>query len=123
MADGRLAGQAIDGRPAGKMVADEALAPFGVKPRSVEGDNARRLLSAVLQGVQAERNDRRGVGMAEDAEDAAFFVQPVFIEIDAGGGRRRQAEVRPPGGGAGRSSESLFRDRGRRRAPAKGHSC
>src|SRR5271165_3707179 len=101
MADGRLAGQAIYGRPAGKMVADESLAPFGVKSRSVECDNARRLLSAVLKGVQAERDDRRGIGMAEDAENAAFLVQPVFIEIDAGGGARLA-------GGAGRRENHCF---------------
>ena len=50
-----------------------------MEPTSVEGDDARRLLSPMLQGVQAERDDRRGVRMAEDAEDAALLAQPVFL--------------------------------------------
>ena len=41
-------------------------------------DDARRFLAAMLQGVEAKRSMRRRVGMAEDAEDAAFFVQ--FVE-------------------------------------------
>ena len=94
MADGGLAGQALDRRGAGEMIADQALAPLGMEPRSVEGDDARRLLSPMLQGVQAERHDRRRVGMAENAEDAAFLMQPVFLEIDA---RRRSAELRNRG--------------------------
>ena len=67
------------------MVADQALAPLGVEPLAVEGDDARRLLAAMLERVQAERDDRRGVRMAEDAEDAAFLAQPVVVEIDAEG--------------------------------------
>jgi hypothetical protein len=33
--------------------------------------------------MQTERDDRRRVRMAEDAEDAALLAQPVFIQIDA----------------------------------------
>ena len=76
------------------MIADQALAALGVEPRAVEGDDAGRLLAAMLKGVQPERDDRRGVRMAEDAEHAAFLVQPVFVEIDAG--------------------SAVFRERGRR---------
>ena len=68
---------------AGEVVADQALAALGMEPRAVEGDDARRLLSAMLEGVQAERDDRRRVGMSENAEDAAFLVQAVLVEIDA----------------------------------------
>jgi len=32
--------------------------------------------------VQAERGDRRGVGMAEDAEYAAFLAQPIGFGIE-----------------------------------------
>ena len=85
MADGGPAGQAVDRRAAGKVVADQAQAALGVEPLAVEGDDAGGLLAAVLQGVQAERGDRRGVGMTEDAEYAAFLVQAVRVEIDAGG--------------------------------------
>ncbi len=52
------------------------------KTLAVEGDDAGGLLAAMLQGVQAERGDRRGVRVAEDAEDAAFLVQRVVVEIE-----------------------------------------
>ncbi len=45
-----------------------------MKPGAVEGDDARRLLAAVLQGVQPERGDGGGRGMAEDAEHAALLA-------------------------------------------------
>ena len=58
------------------MVADEAEAPLGVETFAIERDDARRFLPAMLQGVQAERGDRGGFGMAENAEDAAFLTEP-----------------------------------------------
>ncbi len=45
--------------------------------RAVIGDDARRFLAAMLQRVQAERDDRRGVLPAEDAEHAAFVVEMI----------------------------------------------
>ena len=83
MADGRPAGQPIDRRGAGEVVAHQALATLGMEPRSIECDDAGRLLSAMLKGVQTERHDRRRIGMVEDAKDTAFLMQPVFLEIDA----------------------------------------
>jgi hypothetical protein len=65
------------------MIADQPLAPFGVEPNAVEGDDASRLLPAMLEGMQAERNNRRRIRMTEDAEDAALLAQPVFVQIDA----------------------------------------
>ena len=93
---------------------------------AVEGDNARRLLSAVLEGVQAERDDRRGVRMAEDAEHAAFLMQPVFVEIDARSllpapGSRSAPRLAP--GGAGRRRISVWEPRPAPRAPAQERSC
>ena len=35
----------------------------------------------MLQGVQPEGRDGGGVGMVEDAEDAALLAQPVRVEI------------------------------------------
>src|SRR5262249_10193891 len=63
-------------------VADEPQPALGVEPVSVEGDDAGGFLAAMLQGVQAERRDGGGVGMAEDTEHAAFFAQPVAVEIE-----------------------------------------
>ena len=94
MADGRLPGQAVDRRGVGEMIADQTLSALGVKPRSVESDDARRLLSPVLEGVQPERDDRGGVGMPEDTEDTAFLVQPVFLQIDAEGVGRIESAIK-----------------------------
>ena len=38
-------------------------------------------LAAVLEGVEPERRDRRGIGMAEDAENAALLAQGFRVEI------------------------------------------
>ena len=65
----------------GEGVADEAELLLGVEDVAVEGDDAGRLLAAMLKGVQAERGDGRGVRMAEDAEDAAFLAQRVAVPI------------------------------------------
>ena len=64
------------------MVADQPKPLFRVEALAVERDDARRLLAAMLQGVQTERGDRRGVGMAEDAEHAAFFAQAIGLGIE-----------------------------------------
>jgi hypothetical protein len=45
---------------------------------TVEGDDAAGFLAAVLQGVQPERSGRAGVGMAEDAEDAALVMEVII---------------------------------------------
>ena len=101
MADRGSAGQAFDHLAAGEGVADEAEPPFAVKPGAVEGDDAGGLLAAMLQGVQPERGDGGGFGMAENAEHAAFLAQRVAVEV-----------WRPDGSGRGRvrlagSSEGL----------------
>ncbi len=64
------------------MIADKTEATFRVEPLAVEGDDARRLLTAMLQGMKPERGDRRGVWMTENAEDTAFFAQTIGIEIE-----------------------------------------
>ena len=53
-----------------------------MEPLAVEGDDTGGLLAAVLQGMEAERRDRCGVRMAENAEYAALFAQPVGIGIE-----------------------------------------
>ena len=55
-----------------------------MKPGSVEGYDARGFLAAVLQSVQPERGDRGGLGVAENAEHAAFLAQRIAIKIGIG---------------------------------------
>ncbi len=64
------------------MIADEAEPAFGIESVAVEGDDARGLLAAMLERVQAERGDAAAAGMAEYAEDAAFLAQPVGLKIE-----------------------------------------
>ena len=74
MADGGVAGQALDHFAAGEGVADQAEAAFAVEAAAVEGDDAGGFLAAMLEGVQSERGDGGGLGVAEDAEHAAFLA-------------------------------------------------
>ena len=88
VADRRPPGQAVDGRAAREVIADQPLPALRVEPDAVESDDAGGLLAAMLQRVQPERDDRRGVGVIEDAEDATFLAQPVAVRIEAAFARR-----------------------------------
>ena len=79
VAERDVAPQAADDVGLVEVVADEAEAALGMEMAAVEGDDAGRLLAAVLQGVQAERGERRGVLVAEDAEDAALLAQAIVV--------------------------------------------
>ncbi|MEY9414719.1 hypothetical protein ABIF69_001161 [Bradyrhizobium japonicum] len=81
MADGHVAGQAVDHLAAGEGVADEAEAAFRVKAAAVVGDDAGGLLAAMLEGVETERGDGGGVRVAIDAEDAAFLAERVALQV------------------------------------------
>ena len=48
---------------------------------AVIGDDAGRLLAAVLQGMQPQGRQRRRVGMAKHPEDAAFFAETVAVRV------------------------------------------
>ena len=60
----------------GEDVGDEALLLPLMEAVTVGGDDAGRLLPAMLQRVQPEVGDVRGLGMAVDADDAAHSVKP-----------------------------------------------
>ena len=49
----------------------------GDQPRAVRGGDTGALLPAMLQGVEAEIRQVRGLGVAVDAEDAAFLAKLV----------------------------------------------
>ena len=81
MADRRSTGQPFDHFAAGEGVADEAEPPLGMKTGPVEGNDARGLLAAMLEGVQSERRDGCGIGMTEDAEHPAFLAKRVRFQV------------------------------------------
>ena len=76
------AGQPVDHRPLGEVVADETKTPLQMKAFAVIGDDARGLLAAVLERVQAEGGDGGGVLVIEDAEHAALLAQAVAVLLE-----------------------------------------
>ena len=65
VADRDGAGQALDHVAAGEVIADEAEPALGMEAAAVVGDDAGGFLAAMLEGVQAERRDGGGFGMAD----------------------------------------------------------
>src|SRR5260221_10627588 len=100
MANGHVAGQAIDDLFRAEIVADQARTAVCVELAAVIGDDSGSLLAAVLQRMEAERGQRGCVGMAVDPENAAFLVETVRV---APAGRRHP----PPS--LGRSSPAKYK--------------
>ena len=87
VADGERARQRLDHRVGGEVVADVAEAAGGVEALlGVVGDDAARLLPAVLERVEAEGHEARRFLDADHAEDAAFLVELVVVR-----GRQRRS--------------------------------
>ncbi len=80
MADRGMAAQPAHHRLGGEAVGDLAEVAMGVEVLAVEGDDAGRLLPAMLQGMQPEHGVRRCLADAADAEDAAFLPQMIVIQ-------------------------------------------
>ena len=93
VAEGDVALQAADDVGLVEVVADQAQPALGMEVAAVVGDDAGRLLAAMLQGVQAERGQRRRVLVAEHAEDAAFLAQAVVVGAEAGARHRRVTRI------------------------------
>jgi hypothetical protein len=74
MTDCLIAWEAVNRFPARKRVADKTEAAFGMEPLTVERNDAGGFLAAMLKRVQSERGDGRRIGVAENAEDAAFLA-------------------------------------------------
>jgi len=51
----------------------------------VMGDDAAGLLPAMLQGVKTKRDKVRGIGDADDTENAALFPELVVVAFGTGG--------------------------------------
>ena len=86
MADGEAAGQAPREVGVAEGVAHPAHVALGVEALPVEGGDAASLLSAMLQGVQSERGQARGLVDAIDPEHATFESERVVVGIAVGGG-------------------------------------
>ena len=53
----------------------------GVECLAIGGDNAAGFLSAVLQGMEAQCRNRRGVARADYPENSAFLAELVAIRV------------------------------------------
>ena len=82
MPHGRTSLKACNRRLFGKTVANQTNSPLSVEPSTVIADQTGRLLPAVLQRMHPKRRQSGGVVMAEDAEDTAFLMQQVAVEIE-----------------------------------------
>ena len=65
---------------------------------AVEREDGRRLLAAMLQGMQSKSRDGGGGGMAENSENPAFLSQAVGVEvkIESAGTRVLPIQRLPP---------------------------
>ena len=82
MAHGAVPGQGLE-LGVGEEVVDQAHALLDPQPLAVAGHDPRGLLAAVLQGVEAEVGQARGLGVAEDPEQPALVVEVVVVHGDA----------------------------------------
>ncbi len=90
MANRDGAGQAGKGCRIGIMIADEAHMAFLMEALAIEGDDACCLLAAMLKRMQAECSQGGGIGVAENAEHAALFVQRVAVDLFIESGMRKR---------------------------------
>jgi hypothetical protein len=58
-----------------KCVGNQAHLTMGNQPLAVRGDDAARLLAAMLQSIETEINHIGRLGMTVHAHDGAFFVK------------------------------------------------
>ncbi len=77
VADGAVALQAVDDALFGERIADQADMMFDMELGAVIGNDTRRFLAAMLQRMQAERDDSRSVLPAENTEHAAFVMEMI----------------------------------------------
>src|SRR4030095_3795333 len=80
VADGAMAGQALE-PVAAEHVRPPAHRLLHVEAVPVGGGDARGLLPAVLQRVEAEIGDVGGLGMVPHAEEPALVVELVAVEL------------------------------------------
>jgi hypothetical protein len=81
--------------PAAEYVADQTGVALRDELAVVVGDDARGFLAAMLKRMQAKNGQRAGVGMAEDAENAALLVKGVVVGRSVAGDSRHRSSLPP----------------------------
>ena len=80
VADRGVAGQLADHGLMREVVGDVALGAVRIEALPVKGDDAGRLLAAMLQGMQAQHAMGRGLLDAIDSDNATLLLQMIVIE-------------------------------------------
>src|SRR5581483_4456825 len=80
MADRGMTTQLLDDRLLVEAVGDMAEIAMGMEALAVEGDDARRLLPAMLERMEAEHGMGGNFLDTIDANDAALFLEMVVVE-------------------------------------------
>jgi hypothetical protein len=78
MTDSDMALQPLDNACPGKVVAYEPHSSFWMELLAIVGDDAAGFLTAMLEGMQAERRDRRGFRVPKNTKDPAFLPESVI---------------------------------------------
>lgn len=63
---------------------------FLMETLAIEGDDAGSFLTTMLQSVQTKRCQGRGIGMPENAEHTAFFMQRIAVDLFVERGMRKR---------------------------------
>ena len=63
------------------MVANKAKAALRMEPVAVEAYDAGCFLAAMLKRVKAESGKGCRIGVIENAENSALFMQPVCVDV------------------------------------------
>ena len=93
-----------------EIIANQAKPLMGVEqPGLIQRDNARRFLAAMLQRMQPKRGQCRCVATIPHAEDAAFFMRLVILELCDTLHGQPQFRLRA----GGRSNSSTVGERGK----------
>jgi len=79
VADGDAAGQLLDDPGIAEIVADQTHAAVRMEAGAVEAGDPSGFLSAMLQGVQPQRGDGRGIRDVPDSENATLLMQRVVV--------------------------------------------
>lgn len=93
MAHGHRAGQFGDRFAAGEIIRHMPQAAAREELRPVEAGDADRFLSAMLQGMKAQRAGGGGFRCADYAENAALFMQLVAVRVEQGVGEVHHLQI------------------------------
>ena len=74
----RQFGELFAGR---EIIGDMAQAAAGIEFMAVEAGDPGSFLPTMLERMEAERADRRGIGRADHAEHSAFLAQFVVLDV------------------------------------------